>query len=73
MSLLCEGLDQHRMVKNFLHKQKNKDRGCLEIAIEVAKPFARRMHTARKVVKWEKEWMLPQSKVLCDSGFYEDQ
>jgi hypothetical protein len=55
------------MVKNFLHRQKNKDRGCREIAIEVAKPFARRMHTARKVVKWEKEWMLhrrlPQSKV----------
>ena len=57
---------RHRMVRAFLHRQKNKDRNRSEMAMEVAKAFGRSKPTARNIIKWEKEWMvhrrLPESK-----------
>jgi hypothetical protein len=57
---------RHRMVRAFLHRQKNKDRNRSEMAMEVAKAFGRSKPTARNIIKWEKEWIahrrLPESK-----------
>jgi predicted Zn-dependent protease len=56
---------RYRMVRAFLHRQKNKDRRRCEMAMEVAKAFGRSKPTARNIIKWE-EWIahrrLPKSK-----------
>jgi hypothetical protein len=68
---------RHRMVNGFLHRQKNKDRNRREMAMEVAKAFGRSMHTARKIAKWEKEWMLhrrlPESKAGACQSLLDDE
>ena len=61
---------RHCMVKNFLCLQKQHEDGSgktrREIAETVAATFDRRQHTAKKLDKWAKEWVLkrviPESK-----------
>ena len=62
---------RHRMVRAFLHRQKNKDRNRSEMAMEVAKAFGRSKPTARNIIKWEKEWMagVVQSEVQSELSF----